>query len=62
MPSEDILIKIKTNESETNTKNNELALVKNSVREKTNYIENQTQRIQSLERTISALKDKKESC
>ena len=34
MPSEDILIKIKTNESETNTKNNGSALVKNSVREK----------------------------
>ncbi len=60
LPSEDILIKIKTNESEINTKNNELALVNNSVSEKRNYIENQTQRIQSLEMTISTLKDKKD--
>ena len=59
LPSEDILMKIKVNETEINTKNNDLAIVNNSVTEKKKYIANQGQRIDFLTKSIAELEGKK---
>jgi DNA repair exonuclease SbcCD ATPase subunit len=59
LPSEDILIKIKTNEDSVSTKNNQLALIKGSIREKTSYMANQTERIASLENKVLDLEGQK---
>ena len=59
LPSEDILNKIKTNETEINTKNNDLQLVNYLITEKTNYMTSQEQRIESLRKNIAELEGKK---
>ena len=59
LPSEDILNKIKTNETEINTKNNDLQLVNYLITEKTNYMTSQEQRIESLRKNIVELEGKK---
>jgi len=59
LPSEDILNKIKTNETEINTKNNDLQLVNYLITEKTNYMTSQEQRIESLSKNIAELEGKK---
>ncbi len=59
LPSEDILNKIKTNETEINIKNNDLQLVNYLITEKTNYMTSQEQRIESLRKNIAELEGKK---
>jgi DNA repair exonuclease SbcCD ATPase subunit len=59
LPSEDILIQIKTNETEIKTKNNNLQLINNLIREKTSYMKNQEQRIESLRKRIADQEGKK---
>jgi DNA repair exonuclease SbcCD ATPase subunit len=59
LPSEDILIKIKTNETEIKTKNNNLELINNLITEKTNYMKSQEQRIESLRKRIADHEGKK---
>jgi DNA repair exonuclease SbcCD ATPase subunit len=59
LPSVDILNKIKTNETEINTKNNDLQLVNYLITEKTNYMTSQEQRIESLRKNITKLEGKK---
>jgi DNA repair exonuclease SbcCD ATPase subunit len=59
LPSEDILNKIKTNETEINTKNNDLQVVTYLITEKTNYMTSQEQRIESLRKNITELEGKK---
>jgi len=59
LPSEDILIKIKTNETEIKTKNNNLQLINNLITEKTSYMRSQEQRIESLRKRIADQEGKK---
>jgi DNA repair exonuclease SbcCD ATPase subunit len=59
LPSEDILKKIKSNDVDITSKNNELALINNSLIEKTNYITSQDERIDSLKKSIKNLGDQK---
>jgi DNA repair exonuclease SbcCD ATPase subunit len=59
LPSEDILIKIKTNETEIKTKNNNLQLINNLITEKTSYMKSQEQRIVSLRKRIADQEGKK---
>lgn len=60
LPSENILAKIKENETRVNNKNNELAIVRASVTEKTTYLSSQIERIESLKKTIGELEKKKD--
>ncbi|MGI0001291.1 MAG: hypothetical protein ACRD6Q_08685, partial [Nitrososphaeraceae archaeon] len=59
LPSEDILKRIKNNDTDTMNKNNELALVNSSLVEKTNYIANQDERIDALKISIKNLDNQK---
>ncbi|MGH9995470.1 MAG: hypothetical protein ACRD4J_09600, partial [Nitrososphaeraceae archaeon] len=59
LPSEDILKRIKNNDTDTINKNNELALVNSSLVEKTNYIANQDERIDALKISIKNLGNQK---
>lgn len=59
LPSEDILVIIKTIDTEINTKNNDLQLVNNLISEKTNYMASQEQRIESIRKSIADIEGKK---
>jgi DNA repair exonuclease SbcCD ATPase subunit len=59
LPSEDILKRIKTNDMDITTKNNELTLVNSSLVEKTNYIASQDERIDALKLFIRNLGNQK---
>lgn len=59
LPSEDILKRIKNNDTDMMNKNNELALVNSSLVEKTNYIANQDERIDALKISIKNLDNQK---
>jgi DNA repair exonuclease SbcCD ATPase subunit len=55
LPSEDILKRIKNNETDITNKNNELAFVKSSLIEKANYTASQDERIGALKLSIKNL-------
>jgi DNA repair exonuclease SbcCD ATPase subunit len=59
LPSEDILIKVRTNETEIKTKTNNLQLINNLITEKTSYMKSQEQRIESLMKRIADQEGKK---
>lgn len=59
LPSEDILIKARTNETEIKTKTNNLQLINNLITEKTSYMKSQEQRIESLRKRIADQEGKK---
>ncbi|HZA06466.1 MAG TPA: SMC family ATPase [Nitrososphaeraceae archaeon] len=59
IPSEDILIKVRTNETEIKTKTNNLQLINNLITEKTSYMKSQEQRIESLRKRIADQEGKK---
>ena len=59
LPSEDMLKRIKSNDADTISKNNELVLVNSSLVEKTNYIANQDERIDALKISIKNLGNQK---
>lgn len=59
LPSEDILIKVRTNEAEIKTKTNNLQLINNLITEKTSYMKSQEQRIESLRKRIADQEGKK---
>ena len=59
LPSEDILRRIKGNDMDITSKNNELALINSSLLEKTDYIANQDERIDVLKKSIMNLDNQK---